>query len=542
MPANADTWQGAEILGRQLGNTLVIVGLRKSELQERRGESVNSRFYNAFRTVKKLDYMKVCPCTQLAFKLQKGRMVYACVNLISFQIRIYPATEPYFLFRDRFFFNANCDTLSLSVEPFGRDWIDIHEMSKVKVPDGQKQAYLTYTRANNIKISGSRPYPVIDIHDHNRAHRFECSDEEIETATCVMEAVADYLTDKTKYGMHSNSERDIGMRDSRSREIICIDCTDETRPVSIIQMTDQIMKLPRPLPEPVRGKVSQVLKLPRAGKVQIMAEYPNWIYHFAFDEDGVVPTIFAIGDDKMKALPVATCTLTDYVAERETVWETILDFIIRRGKCPDVIECCGTSMVTLANLCRDFAKRLGAAYEPSKKEVDPLCDAIEEVFDDLEDREAKGKERYYQENILCKQKSYVFRITLKGGRYWDGETVIREICMDQENTFGDLHMEIQAAFDLDNDHGFLFKQLKLGDGEIGGFPISDETFDDVPNAWNVYFYEANIMKGDKFSYIFDMGDWWVFEIKVKQVLDERTAKSRLIYSEGDNPEQYPSWD
>ena len=54
--------------------------------------------------------------------------------------------------------------------------------------------------------------------------------------------------------------------------------------------------------------------------------------------------------------------------------------------------------------------------------------------------------------------------------------------------------------------------------------------------------KLELSKGDKFKYLFDFGDEWVFQCKVLQVLDEATAKPVVVRSVGEAPEQYPQWE
>ena len=77
------------------------------------------------------------------------------------------------------------------------------------------------------------------------------------------------------------------------------------------------------------------------------------------------------------------------------------------------------------------------------------------------------------------------------------------------------------------------------DEEVGGFP-DGTPFDDMPSGTDVYLFEAGFKKGDKFRYVFDMGDHWEFKIQVKAVLDEGTDTSVLVLSKGENLEQYSS--
>ena len=51
-----------------------------------------------------------------------------------------------------------------------------------------------------------------------------------------------------------------------------------------------------------------------------------------------------------------------------------------------------------------------------------------------------------------------------------------------------------------------------------------------------------LSKGNRFKYLFDFDDEWVFQCKVLQELDEETGKPVVIKSVGEAPEQYPQWE
>ena len=51
-----------------------------------------------------------------------------------------------------------------------------------------------------------------------------------------------------------------------------------------------------------------------------------------------------------------------------------------------------------------------------------------------------------------------------------------------------------------------------------------------------------LKKSQKFSYLFDFGDSWWFEIKVLKLLEERVEQPEIIRSEKEAPKQYPDWE
>ena len=48
--------------------------------------------------------------------------------------------------------------------------------------------------------------------------------------------------------------------------------------------------------------------------------------------------------------------------------------------------------------------------------------------------------------------------------------------------------------------------------------------------------QTALKNGQKFKYLFDFGDEWVFQCKVLRELEERTAVPRVIRSVGEGPE------
>lgn len=127
---------------------------------------------------------------------------------------------------------------------------------------------------------------------------------------------------------------------------------------------------------------------------------------------------------------------------------------------------------------------------------------------------------------------YTFKVSLSKG-------VLRKIRMSYENTFEDLHLAIQEAFNFDNNHIYAFY--------IGGNRRTAKTIY-TGNPYNgiendVAIGEAAIYKGQKIKYIFDFGDNWEFDIIVTSI-DKNVLipdSPEIIESKGEAPEQYPEW-
>lgn len=127
---------------------------------------------------------------------------------------------------------------------------------------------------------------------------------------------------------------------------------------------------------------------------------------------------------------------------------------------------------------------------------------------------------------------YTIRITLSD------HAVAWTLVIGGSHTFYDLHREILSAAGFDDDHLWLFSLL--GDPEDSTLSIGPDEMDDVLCEASVTLGEVGLMVGQRFSYVFDMGDWWVFEL---QVIDftpgESVVSPCIVDQQGTPPDQYP---
>ena len=123
-------------------------------------------------------------------------------------------------------------------------------------------------------------------------------------------------------------------------------------------------------------------------------------------------------------------------------------------------------------------------------------------------------------------------------RYTDVKRVIR---MNLSNTLYSLHKMIQEAVQFDDDHLFEFYvgmgMFKQTYSMSGGFNYRGEKY-----VEDTTLGELELYKGMKFSYLFDFGDMWWFDIKVLDILDFTVEKSEVIKEVNPAPEQYPQYD
>lgn len=121
-------------------------------------------------------------------------------------------------------------------------------------------------------------------------------------------------------------------------------------------------------------------------------------------------------------------------------------------------------------------------------------------------------------------------------RYYDCS---REILLSSEDTLEDLHYWIQEAFKFDNDHLYLFH---VGKGMFKTTYCASEEFAQANemSAQDTRLSELPLRKGFCFEYLFDFGDNWWFDLKVKECVDGEPSKKGIVKRSGKAPEQYCS--
>lgn len=119
--------------------------------------------------------------------------------------------------------------------------------------------------------------------------------------------------------------------------------------------------------------------------------------------------------------------------------------------------------------------------------------------------------------------------------------VMRVIRMNLEDTLYDLHEMIQEAVQFDNDHLFEFQ---FGQGMLKErYTISEAMTSGIErDVEDTSLASLDLYKGLQFSYLFDYGDEWWFDIKVLNILEHAVEKSKVIKAVGEAPEQYPCYD
>lgn len=118
---------------------------------------------------------------------------------------------------------------------------------------------------------------------------------------------------------------------------------------------------------------------------------------------------------------------------------------------------------------------------------------------------------------------------------------IRVVRMNLSDSLYKLHRMIQKVFEFDNDHLFAFY---LGTGILKStFTIPEAfTMGDEYSVHDTTLGDLQVRRGDKFSYLFDFGDQWWFDIKVVEVTEGSIPHPELIKAIHKAPPQYPMYD
>lgn len=118
---------------------------------------------------------------------------------------------------------------------------------------------------------------------------------------------------------------------------------------------------------------------------------------------------------------------------------------------------------------------------------------------------------------------------------------IRVIRMNMSDSLYELHRMIQRAVAFDDDHPFEFS---IGSGMWKRIYTLPETVDseDELSVYEADLGNLKLRKGQKFTYLFDFGDEWWFDIRVLQIQDGSIEKAEVIKAVNEAPEQYPVYE
>ena len=129
----------------------------------------------------------------------------------------------------------------------------------------------------------------------------------------------------------------------------------------------------------------------------------------------------------------------------------------------------------------------------------------------------------------------------------EGE-VSRTFEVEGNHTLYDFHLDIQHAFDWDNDHMFSFYlsgKLFDRENEYSANPLGEHTVSGfgTPSkpAATTQIRDLGLTENSSFLYLFDYGDELVHEVKVEKIRDKNDGDKKLpnILTElGTPPPQY----
>lgn len=130
-------------------------------------------------------------------------------------------------------------------------------------------------------------------------------------------------------------------------------------------------------------------------------------------------------------------------------------------------------------------------------------------------------------------KEYVFRVKPQGSR--NNYRVIR---IGGRRTLDDLHMAILDAWDFTAEHLYMFSPDGKPYDRNGYYSPYDE---ENRNAAEAVLEELNLKKGDRWLYLYDFGDDWMFDVTVEGIEEGRGNKKAQVLEGKGELEQYPEW-
>lgn len=111
---------------------------------------------------------------------------------------------------------------------------------------------------------------------------------------------------------------------------------------------------------------------------------------------------------------------------------------------------------------------------------------------------------------------------------------VRTIRLNLSDSLYPLHSAIQEAVDFDDDHLFAFY---VGNGMLQECYVMEAAMasgEELP-VKNTRMGDIPLRKGMKFTYLFDFGDMWWFDIKVLQVSEGSVETPQILKAVGPSP-------
>lgn len=211
-------------------------------------------------------------------------------------------------------------------------------------------------------------------------------------------------------------------------------------------------------------------------------------------------------------------------------------------------------------VCVWDGKEAGRKIQPCEIEIRPLfelmCDLLRALCDDFDEEKEDLATfcfgTYWETHLSEGKESALKKIFEKLETDYENQTAdleikvrngacIRVVRMNLSDSLYKLHLMIQKVFEFGNDHLFAFY---IGHGMMKTTFTIPEAFTsgDEYSVHDMAIGDLEPRVGDKFSYLFDFGDAWWFDIKVKAVTDGSVPAPELIKSVHDAPVQYPDYE
>ena len=127
--------------------------------------------------------------------------------------------------------------------------------------------------------------------------------------------------------------------------------------------------------------------------------------------------------------------------------------------------------------------------------------------------------------------SYLFSVAV-------APEITRDIRIAADATFADLSGAILKAFDFDDDHLHVFFMSGRLRDQSTAIYCEYVDYAEIFSS-EVRLNDLNMRCGKQFLYLFDFGDEWRFECRLKDKLVEHTDEPTVVASVGTAPKQYP---
>jgi len=130
--------------------------------------------------------------------------------------------------------------------------------------------------------------------------------------------------------------------------------------------------------------------------------------------------------------------------------------------------------------------------------------------------------------------SFQFKIQIKGITY---PPIWRRVLVPEDIDFMLFHEILQAAFGWENDHMFCFLPTQKGGNIlIGGTPYGDPGTD-MLKPYGEVLCDYFIKEKQKWSYIYDFGDWWTHIITLEKITTEKITGADVLAGKGKCPRE-----